>query len=77
MLDYPEDPKDAKGELRSIQQRLQAQLDAPMKLSEVSADVAPYAGIFFPGGQGTIIELPKKQVRGLRQDSVGGSGGGV
>lgn len=49
--------------LRSIQRKLQAQLDAPMKLSEVAPDLAPYAGIFLPGGHGPVIEQPKiKQI---------------
>lgn len=45
--------------LRSIQSKLQAQLDAPMKLSEVATDLAQYAGIFMPGGHGPLIEQPQ------------------
>lgn len=45
--------------LRSIQQKLRVQLEAPMKLSDVAADLAPYAGIFMPGGHGPVIEQPK------------------
>jgi len=45
--------------LRSIQSKLKAQLDAPMKLSEVATDLAPYAGIFMPGGHGPVIEQPR------------------
>ena len=62
--------KGYENELHPIQQKLQAQLDAPIKLSEVSADLAPYAGIVFLGGQGKTIEQPKfKQIAAvLRTD---------
>jgi len=53
LADYYED------KLRSIQQKLRVQLEKPMKLSEVSADLAPYAGIFMPGGHGPVIEQPR------------------
>jgi len=45
--------------LRSIQKKLQSQLDAPMKVSDVSTSLEPYAGIFMPGGHGPVIEQPK------------------
>merc|ERR1719189_1307789 len=45
--------------LRSIQSKLQTQLDAPMKLSDVGTDMAHYAGIFLPGGHGPLIEQPR------------------
>lgn len=45
--------------LRSIQKKLQSQLDAPMKVSDVPISLEPYAGIFMPGGHGPVIEQPK------------------
>lgn len=50
--------------LRSIQSKLQAQLDAPMRLSEVGTDVARYAAIFMPGGHGPLIEQPRVKAIG-------------
>jgi len=50
--------------LRSIQSKLKAQLDAPMKLSEVGTDVARYAAVYLPGGHGPLIEQPKVEAIG-------------
>lgn len=50
--------------LRSIQSKLQAQLDAPMKVSDVGRDMARYAGVFFPGGHGPLIEQPEVKAIG-------------
>jgi len=45
--------------LRAIQKKLQPQLDKPMKMGDVQKDLAPYAGIFMPGGHGPVIENSK------------------
>jgi len=45
--------------LKSIQTKLKSQLDKPMRVSDVPVDLAPYAGIFMPGGHGPVIEQPK------------------
>jgi molecular chaperone Hsp31 and glyoxalase 3 len=45
--------------LREMEKKFKAQLDSPMKLSDVPTDLSPYAAVFLPGGHGPLIEQHK------------------
>jgi len=54
--------------LREIQSKLQDQLSAPKKMTDIlpggTVDLSPYAAIFLPGGHGPVIEQHKIEALG-------------